>query len=400
MKAETMSVDSKSHPLVSVIMPVLNEEKYIAEALESLANQEYPNLELIVVDDGSSDSTPDILENYSKCSSPPFPLEVIRHAEPKGVSAAKNTGLAKAKGKYLAIVAGDDVQKRNRISLPAGILEENSSCDMVFLDCDMIDFEGNPLNRKKGYPERMTGKNAMLFQLRRNHLFSGLFLARREACPTFDETLPSGVDYEWSWRALLAKRRIRILHDSVTKYRIHQNNLSANAAQSSEALARTMRKLDLEAVRDDLSKEGFPKDEIAVGLAWASLAANRPEQCLGYLRDLKTQDDGLKREQSFAFGVAWWKTGNLHEAEKAFTTILEDSPSDAVSANNLAVLLALQGKAPHQVAALLEQAVKQRSEYRDASDNLTQARKGDLVTLRFTERPLRDNVIHDQHYRL
>jgi glycosyltransferase involved in cell wall biosynthesis len=78
-------------PLVSVVVPVFNSEAYIADALESALNQSYPNKEVIVVDDGSTDSTPAILERFRGR------ITVIRQVN-SGAAVARNTGIRRARG--------------------------------------------------------------------------------------------------------------------------------------------------------------------------------------------------------------------------------------------------------------------------------------------------------------
>ncbi len=91
-------------PLISIIIPAYNIENYIAKCLDSLLNQTYKNLEIIVVDDGSSDNTGNVIDNYvSKYEN----IKVI-HKNNGGVSAARNSGIEVANGDYIGFVDGDD----------------------------------------------------------------------------------------------------------------------------------------------------------------------------------------------------------------------------------------------------------------------------------------------------
>lgn len=94
----------KKPELLSVIVPVYNAEKYIQTTINCLLHQTYPNLEIVVVDDGSTDGTADICdENGARSSS----VRVI-HQKNSGVYAARNNGLEAAKGKYIAFIDADD----------------------------------------------------------------------------------------------------------------------------------------------------------------------------------------------------------------------------------------------------------------------------------------------------
>lgn len=91
-------------PLISIIIPAYNIENYIAKCLDSLLNQTYKNIEIIVIDDGSSDNTGKIVDNYA------YKYEYIKviHKKNAGVSAARNTGIEVANGDYIGFVDGDD----------------------------------------------------------------------------------------------------------------------------------------------------------------------------------------------------------------------------------------------------------------------------------------------------
>ena len=92
-------------PLISVIIPAYNIEEYIDRCLESVCNQTYSNLEIIVIDDGSTDKTPLILDNWQKKDAR---IRVI-HKENEGVSKARNKGIESANGDYIGFVDGDDM---------------------------------------------------------------------------------------------------------------------------------------------------------------------------------------------------------------------------------------------------------------------------------------------------
>lgn len=89
---------------ISVIIPVYNTEKHISKCIESVCNQTYQNLEIICIDDGSTDYSGEIVENYSKTDS----RIIVVHQENKGESNARNKGLSLAKGQYIAFVDCDD----------------------------------------------------------------------------------------------------------------------------------------------------------------------------------------------------------------------------------------------------------------------------------------------------
>lgn len=106
--------------LITVIIPVYNAEKYIAECLESLINQTYKNLEIIAIDDGSKDNSGAICDQYKEKDSR---IKVI-HKENEGVSLARNAGLEIAKGEYIAFVDGDDYLEKEYLEKLLKALQE------------------------------------------------------------------------------------------------------------------------------------------------------------------------------------------------------------------------------------------------------------------------------------
>lgn len=100
-------------PLISVIVPAYNIEKYIERSLNSICAQTYQNLEIIVVDDGSADRTGEIIDKLAQKDSRIIPI----HKTNAGVSAARNAGLDLAKGEYIGFVDGDDIIEKNMYEL-------------------------------------------------------------------------------------------------------------------------------------------------------------------------------------------------------------------------------------------------------------------------------------------
>jgi glycosyltransferase involved in cell wall biosynthesis len=117
---------------VSVIIPAYNSAPYLQECIESVLNQTFKNLEIIVVDDGSTDDTPDILNKYSDT------ITWIRQ-ENAGPSAARNRGLEIAKGKYLCFLDADDRYKPIRLEKLVTFLEDHPDLGYAFSDLEQFE---------------------------------------------------------------------------------------------------------------------------------------------------------------------------------------------------------------------------------------------------------------------
>ncbi len=109
--------------LISIIVPIYNVEEYLGKCLDSIINQTYENLEIILVDDGSPDSCPAICDEYAAKDSR---IKVI-HKENGGVSSARNAGLDAATGEYIGWVDPDDIAEKNMFEVLLKALNENKS---------------------------------------------------------------------------------------------------------------------------------------------------------------------------------------------------------------------------------------------------------------------------------
>ncbi len=116
-----------SPPLVSVVMSVYNEEDYLKETIDSILNQTFPDLEFIVIDDGSNDGTIKILNEYTEVDKR---IKVVSNQVNIGIAASTNSGIKRAAGKYVAIMDAGDLAHPQRLEWQVNYLESN---DDVFI---------------------------------------------------------------------------------------------------------------------------------------------------------------------------------------------------------------------------------------------------------------------------
>lgn len=110
---------------VSVILPVYNQEKYVAESIESVLAQTFPDFEIIVINDGSNDDSQGVIEKYQG------KIRIFRQ-ENRGLATTLNRGLAEATGEYIAFIDGDDLWSKDKLEIQTGILDNNPDIDMTF----------------------------------------------------------------------------------------------------------------------------------------------------------------------------------------------------------------------------------------------------------------------------
>ncbi len=149
----------ENSPLVSIVIPVHNGEKYIKESIDSCLEQTYKNIEIIVVDDKSEDSTLSILKNYGNR------IITVPVEKQNGLGNVINIGIRKSKGKYIARMDADDIMYPARIEKQVEYLESHPNCVAVGGQIDIIDENGDITgHREYAVEDRDIKKNLFLFQ--------------------------------------------------------------------------------------------------------------------------------------------------------------------------------------------------------------------------------------------
>jgi glycosyltransferase involved in cell wall biosynthesis len=126
-------------PKVTVLMSVYNGEKYLREAIESILNQTFKDFEFLIIDDGSIDSTPEIIQSYNDPR-----IRVIRNDENLGLTKSLNIGLREAKGEYIARMDADDISVPERLEKQVLLLEKYPKIGVLGTNIQYINEFGNP----------------------------------------------------------------------------------------------------------------------------------------------------------------------------------------------------------------------------------------------------------------
>lgn len=134
--------------LVSVIIPVYNVEKYVKEAIQSIQNQTYKNLEIIIIDDGSIDNTYNIVEKLAKDDNR---IKLYKNEKNLKIVKTLNRALSLANGEYIARMDGDDISSVDRIEKKVKLLEENKQFDLVGCSMKAIDIDGKQIGQTVHY---------------------------------------------------------------------------------------------------------------------------------------------------------------------------------------------------------------------------------------------------------
>ena len=220
------------YPLVSVIVPTYNNEARIEKTLRSIIAQDYPNIEIIVVNDASTDATTDVAQKTLDGCGRDF--LIINHEKNRGVSAARNIGIDTARGKYVWFCDGDDLAEKNYVSILCAEAERTGA-DVVFCGYKHYYEAGNryaeepirlasPLPSADDYvKEWLKGKIVIAcvwcYILRKNFL--------NEKKIRFKEGWHVGEDIEFSLKTLALSSRTSIVKDFLYIYVHHSSQQTA-----------------------------------------------------------------------------------------------------------------------------------------------------------------------------
>jgi glycosyltransferase involved in cell wall biosynthesis len=219
-------------PKVSVVIPSYNHAAYITDAVASVLSQSERDLELIVVDDGSSDDTLAILQRVSDER-----FRVIPQAN-QGAHAAINRGLREATAEYLAILDSDDAYHPNRLEKALAIMENDADTGLVGSHIEIVDSQNRRLGIKHGYrdcppwvlqsPQRSfrAGQDLRAALLTENYWSTtSNFVFRRTTYMQVGEFRPLRYAHDWDFALRMARlTRLALVPEPLVRYRVHETN--------------------------------------------------------------------------------------------------------------------------------------------------------------------------------
>lgn len=209
----------QANPLVSVVIPSYNHARYLEGAIRSALQQTYDNCEIIVVDDGSTDDTKEVVAKYA---------DRVRYIwqENQGLSAARNAGIRAAEGQLIGLLDADDLYEPQFIATLTSVLMSDPEMDAVYCKCITVDAENNPL------PQRI-GQIVPPDQLHRTLLNGGFFpplcmFARKycyEELGLFNRSFQGCADWDM-WLRMSARYNIAGVDEVLARYRVVQDSMS------------------------------------------------------------------------------------------------------------------------------------------------------------------------------
>ena len=228
-----------NNPLVSVIIPCYNHEKYVSQTLDSIIEDEYPNKEIVIINDGSRDRSDDIIRKWIKDHDEQIFINYLNRQN-KGLCATLNELIQNAKGEYLVILASDDMLYNNMIGKRVSCLIDNPSKKIVVGNAIIIDKDNNVLSenalafhggKNSDYKNKKTTLKTLLFGkwgyigpvlLVKKDLYDDIGYYKEDL--TFDD--------HYFYLRVLSNDFLIIVDEIVAKYRIHTESLSHDPRNS------------------------------------------------------------------------------------------------------------------------------------------------------------------------
>lgn len=227
---------------VSVIMPTYNRAKYLSDAISSVLNQTYQDFEIIVVDDGSTDNTRLLVENYQKMDNR------IRYfyEQNRGVASARNLGIEKAQGDYMVFFDSDDVSMPDRLEKQVMVLDSKPEISLVYSSVVTF-FDNNPKGSRHGLPIKTFMSTQECFRtlvMEGCFIYNPTILFRKSIVSEllYDEEMQIGEDYLFFLQAS-QKFLFYGIEEPLVRVRRGHNSLVRNEIGVSEANEIVMDKL-------------------------------------------------------------------------------------------------------------------------------------------------------------
>lgn len=240
--------------MITVVIPLYNKAPSISQTLDSIAAQTYTNYEVVVVDDGSTDGSAEIVENYP-CSTLNAKLKLIRQSN-AGVSATRNRGIAEAQGEYIAFLDADDEWKPDYLATQMSLVEKYPQCDVFATNYEFRDEKGRvtPTIIRKLPFEGEDGELTNYFEVASHShppLWTSAVMVRKSAVQSvggFPVGIKSGEDL-LTWARLAARYRIAYNRDSKAIFNIGTTEMRGVPKRNNDKDDYVGRELDILAVQ-------------------------------------------------------------------------------------------------------------------------------------------------------
>lgn len=207
------------NPRVSVVMSVFNCEKYLRSAVDSILSQTFTNFEFIVIDDGSSDSGPEVMSAYQDPR-----IRFSRNEQNIGLTRTLNKGLKQARGEFIARMDCDDVSHPDRLAKQVAFMDANADIGASGTWALDIDEAGQVIDKR----ETPIGEKLDNFYWQRTPIIhpTAMFRFTQSSGPWYDATTPVAQDFDL-WLRIRTEQKLGNLPEYLLHYRVHDKSITA-----------------------------------------------------------------------------------------------------------------------------------------------------------------------------
>lgn len=207
-------------PSLSVIIPVYNAQMFIAEAIQSILNQSFNDFELIIIDDGSTDNSRQIIQSFNDKR-----INYFKNDANKGIVYTRNRGISESKGEFIGMLDADDVAAPDKFKIQIDFLKKNKEFGMVGSWVKFIDENGNKLNGKWKLPA--SPETIPSWFLFKNYFLQSAVLYRKNCFNNLSFTKGFDILEDYLiWYQILKKFKARNLPKYLINYRIHKGGVT------------------------------------------------------------------------------------------------------------------------------------------------------------------------------
>jgi alpha-1,3-rhamnosyltransferase len=242
-----MEENKQGWPLISVVVPCYNHEQYVQECIRSVIKQDYENIELIIIDDGSKDGSVQEIQGMIRACNKRFVRFEFRNRENRGLAVSLNESLNWAQGKYFTVIASDDLMEKHKISSLVNKLEHIAdNYAVAFGDASFIDNDGEQLmfDIKVNNEKTSTNSFSELYAVRRNFDYNDIsffgsyksliagnylpamsYVVKTDLLRSVGAWTEGNMVEDWDlWLKLSKKYKFYFINENVAFYRLHDSN--------------------------------------------------------------------------------------------------------------------------------------------------------------------------------
>lgn len=278
---------------VSVVIPVYNSERFLQDSINSVLDQTFSDFEIVVVDDGSTDGSADIVHRYSDAR-----IRMVSHARNRGQAEARNTGIRSSRGIYVALLDSDDIAEPTRLAEQVEAMERDR--ELAYLGTWALIFNSETPTVTKLWKTEITDNALRILLMFRNRFNASSVMFRRNAVSSeLFENIPMAEDYRFTV-AMSKLGKIGNLSKPLVRYRRHATSLTVS---KQSLMTECVEKILLQQLEDFGMRPSERELKIHqhVGRLLLQGSASLLSECENWLCKLSNHNDVAQRFDSHVF---------------------------------------------------------------------------------------------------